>query len=196
MTMVWACEMSHAHQSILLALADHGHDDGTSIYPSFGYLAWKTGYSRRQCMRLVGELRKLGAVKRIKRGNSHKRANEYRLNLSVFKTKKPYRPTSDKVSPLDIQLVTSSPPTSDISGSTSDIAMSHQSPSESPGKHKKRARVSPTDSRSAQDKETDLKIRSAMLDLRLSSTARDPQAIAWRANVDIQLVRKYLREHP
>lgn len=140
--LVWAHEMSRPQQSVLLAMADSGHDDGTSIYPSFTYLAWKTSYGVRQVIRIVDGLKKMGAVKRIRRGNSHRRANEYRLDFSVFKAKRPYRKTtSDKMSLLDGQPVSKSHSTSDISAPTSDIAMSHQSSSESLYNHKRRTRA-------------------------------------------------------
>jgi hypothetical protein len=182
--------MSHSQQAVMLALADSGHDDGTRIYPSYAYLSWKTEYGVRQVMRIIQGLQKLGAVKRISRGNSHKKANEYRLDFSVFEAKTPWKSTSDKMSLVTSCHMSPEPPTSDISPSTSDIAMSHQSPSESPVKHKKRVRVIPKGSDASE--ETQKKIKAAMFDLRLTSTSRDPQAIAWRANVSVDVVRAYL----
>lgn len=79
---VWRRVCTHAQQSILLALVDHGDDFGARIYPSYGYLAWKTQYSARQVMRVVEELIKLGVLKKVERGNSHKRSNRYTVDLS------------------------------------------------------------------------------------------------------------------
>lgn len=53
---VWGLKLSHGKQVVLLALADHAHDDGTHCYPGVPYLVWKTGYSDRNVTRLLGEL--------------------------------------------------------------------------------------------------------------------------------------------
>jgi hypothetical protein len=186
--LVWAHKMTHSQQAVMLALADSGHDDGSNIYPSFGYLAWKTEYSVRQVMRIVGELRKLGAVKRIRRGNSQKRSNEYRLNFDVFERKPPWKTTSDKMSLLDIQLVTPRAPTSDISGSTSDIAMSHQSSSESPVKHKKRAREIPKGSGASEETK-----KRAVVDYwqKLAPAQRTVTTIAMLSGASIEDVERW-----
>lgn len=146
---VWRRVCTHAQQSILLALVDHGDDFGARIYPSYGYLAWKTQYSARQVMRVVEELIKLGVLKKVERGNSHKRSNRYTVDLSKFPLKAPFR-TSDTVSQLDRKPVSPCRSTSDISTSTSDIAMSHQSPSESSLKRKSVPRANPMGSRPAE----------------------------------------------
>jgi hypothetical protein len=194
--LVWAHKMSHSQQTIMLALADSGHDDGTNIYPSFGYLSWKTEYSIRQVMRIVKELRKLGAVKRIVRGNSHKRANEYRLDFSAFTAKEPWKRTSDKMSLVTSCHTSPASPTSDISGSTSDTAMSHQSPSESPVKHKKRARKNPDGSRASELDKKRKKIRERIHDLRLVSYGRNPKVIADGVGCSIEEVQRELDDMP
>jgi hypothetical protein len=53
---VWSLDLSHGKQVVMLALADHAHDDGTHCYPGIPYLAWKTGYSERNVTRILGEL--------------------------------------------------------------------------------------------------------------------------------------------
>lgn len=53
---VWSLNLSHGKQVVMLALADHAHDDGTHCYPGVPYLAWKTGYSERNVIRILGEL--------------------------------------------------------------------------------------------------------------------------------------------
>lgn len=148
---VWRRTCTHAQQSILLALVDHGDDFGGRIYPSYAYLAWKTQYSARQVMRVIGELIELGVLKKVERGNSHKKSNRYTVNLAKLPLKLPFR-TSDTMSQLDAQPVTACHSTSDISASTSDIAMSHQSSSESPSKHLSGSRATPKDSRSTERK--------------------------------------------
>jgi hypothetical protein len=53
MAEIWKYDFPHPIQLLLLALADHAKDDGTSIYPSKRLLSWKTGYSVRQVQRLI-----------------------------------------------------------------------------------------------------------------------------------------------
>ena len=57
---VWEHEFSHPHQSVMLALADHAHEDGTGIRPSINRIAWKTGYSERSVQNILSQLRQLG----------------------------------------------------------------------------------------------------------------------------------------
>jgi hypothetical protein len=59
---VWEHEFSHPHQAILLALADHAHEDGTGIRPSINRIAWKTGYSERSVQNVMSQLRELGIL--------------------------------------------------------------------------------------------------------------------------------------
>lgn len=198
MTEVWRRVCTHAQQSVLLALVDHGDDFGNRIYPSYGYLAWKTQYSSRQVRRVVDDLLKLGVLTRVERGNSHKKSNRYTVDLTKLAPKPPYR-TRDIVSQLDIQPGTPCHSTRDISASTRDIAMSTQSPSESPYKHKKRVRVTPEDSDASEAqtrRKTEKAIADALIDLRLTSYARHPKTLAMRANVGVAEVEAYLAAHP
>jgi hypothetical protein len=59
---VWEHEFSHPHQAVMLALADHAHEDGTGIRPSINRIAWKTGYSERSVQNIMGQLRDLGIL--------------------------------------------------------------------------------------------------------------------------------------
>ena len=62
--MTWAWEQSIPPNGkiVLLALADHAHDDGRNAYPSLGRLARKTGYSDRQVQRILTELCRTGLI--------------------------------------------------------------------------------------------------------------------------------------
>lgn len=62
MSLVWKLDLPHPQQAVLLALADHAHDDGTSARPSLGYVAWKTGYSLASVKRTVRSLRAKGLI--------------------------------------------------------------------------------------------------------------------------------------
>ena len=79
---VWGLRLSHGQQVVMLALADHAHDDGTHCYPGVPYLAWKTGYSERNVTRLLGELEEDGLIEPQggKRGGYGNRT-EYHIHL-------------------------------------------------------------------------------------------------------------------
>ena len=90
MTRVWALDVPHHEQAVLLALADHADDRGGNVYPSIGYVAWKLGYSDRQVRRIVSDLRKRGVLVVTREGRG-KFPPHYRLELSGLPTKAPYR---------------------------------------------------------------------------------------------------------
>jgi hypothetical protein len=56
MAMVWEYEFTRAEQSVMLALADHAHDDGTDIRPAIDRICWKTGYQYRNVQMTIREL--------------------------------------------------------------------------------------------------------------------------------------------
>jgi len=117
MSQVWQFDLTHAEQSVLLALADHAHDDGTGCYPGVGYLAWKTGYSERQIRRILASLEAKGLIEPQGEkigGRGH--ATEYHLHLEKGAKKSPYRPLmGDRLSEKG-----------DIGGTKGDTAMSSQ----------------------------------------------------------------------
>ena len=122
MSQVWEKQVDHPEQAILLALADHADDDGSSVYPSVEYIAWKTGYSARQVRRIQNGLREQGVLVVVQA--SPGRTVEHRLNLTVLPQKAAFNPgqivTPDKLSPLTNQALTP-----DIAMSpTPDIAVS------------------------------------------------------------------------
>ncbi|MBE9064270.1 helix-turn-helix domain-containing protein [cf. Phormidesmis sp. LEGE 11477] len=82
MLKVWEHEFSHPHQAILLALADHAHEDGTGIRPSIGRIAWKTGYSARSVQNIMSQLRELGILV-VAVPATHNTPNEYYFDWSV-----------------------------------------------------------------------------------------------------------------
>ncbi len=63
--MVWRLELPHNKAWLLMALADHAHDDGTRCYPGVGKLAWKTGYGARQVRRILHDLRGDGIIEAV-----------------------------------------------------------------------------------------------------------------------------------
>ena len=89
---VWEHEFSHPHQAIMLALADHAHEDGTGIRPSIKRIAWKTGYSERSVQSIMSQLRELGLLI-VSVPATHNTPNEYRFDWSVATPK----PSFDKL---------------------------------------------------------------------------------------------------
>lgn len=78
MAEVWTLELRHEQQSVLLALADHAHDDGTHCFPSIDYLAWKTAYDRRTVQRTMRALEASGLIKSVgSTGGGRGHATEY-----------------------------------------------------------------------------------------------------------------------
>ena len=92
MSKVWELSLDHSGQSILMALADHAADDGSSCYPSIAYLAWKTGYSERQTQRIMNKLKQAGLIEPIayeQGGREH--TVHYQLHLEKGVKKSPFR---------------------------------------------------------------------------------------------------------
>ena len=84
---VWEHEFSHPHQAVMLALADHAHEDGTGIKPSIIRIAWKTGYSERSVQNIMSQLRQLGILV-VTVPATHNTPNEYKFDWSAA-TQKP-----------------------------------------------------------------------------------------------------------
>jgi hypothetical protein len=113
---------------LALAIADHAHDDGSSVYPGNERLAQKTLISERTVIRLMHKFVKIGWLIKVKNGNSGRGiANEYCIspnwikgdNLSPF-VKEEKRVTSEA------ERVTN--PTERVTNDAikGDIAVSHQ----------------------------------------------------------------------
>ena len=92
MALVWEHEFDHAEQSVMLALADHAHDDGTGIRPSMARVAWKTGYSERQVKRIVKRLRDERRVLMLVRNAVRGRPPEYVFVWDNAESKAPFVP--------------------------------------------------------------------------------------------------------
>lgn len=97
MAQVWTLQLQHPEQSILLALADHGHDDGTSCRPGVDYLAWKSGYSERQVQRILSGLRETGLIEAVAYESGGRGwATEYLLHLDRATPKPPFEKSTTK----------------------------------------------------------------------------------------------------
>lgn len=127
MSMVWEHEFKSAHQQVMLALADHAHDDGTEIRPSVRRLAWKTGYGERQIQRILKELRDELKILILQReGGGRAKPNVYSFDWTKGVEKSPFEPK---------KRVTSEPVKGDISGVKGDITVSPEPSLEPSGNH-------------------------------------------------------------
>lgn len=82
MTLVWSYYPIGGGELILaLAIADHGHDDGTSIYPGVTHLAHKTRQSERAVQYQLRRMEAATWLQPVRYLNGGKgKAREYRIN--------------------------------------------------------------------------------------------------------------------
>lgn len=62
MAQVWELDLPQPLKLLALALADWAHDDGTGIYASKGYMAWRVGAHPKTIQRQLRLLEKVGIV--------------------------------------------------------------------------------------------------------------------------------------
>ena len=67
MAIVWEADLPRAEKFILLAMADHADHNGENIYPALSTIAWKTGYTNRAVVDIVGRLREMVYWKKLAR---------------------------------------------------------------------------------------------------------------------------------
>lgn len=68
--------------TLALALADHGRDDGTGIFPSVATIAWKVGKSERQVQRLIRQLEGLGLLVAVETSSRY-RPTTYEMRIGA-----------------------------------------------------------------------------------------------------------------
>jgi hypothetical protein len=90
MSEVWSCDVKGSEQLLLLALADHGHDDGSHIYPALETVAWKIGLKKRRVRMLVSDLRARGVLV-VEQEATRYDPTRYRLDLSKLPRKPPLK---------------------------------------------------------------------------------------------------------
>lgn len=81
MSWVWEQSLPPNGKIVLLALADHAHDDGRNAFPSLARIARKTGYSERQVQRILAELVRQGAISIQEKATTTK-PNVFTVNIS------------------------------------------------------------------------------------------------------------------
>lgn len=80
---VWLSDLTADLKPIAATLADIGNDDGTSIFPTYAYIAWRMGRSERQVQRWMDALVRMGLLVLIA-PSGHRRAAEYRLVVEAL----------------------------------------------------------------------------------------------------------------
>jgi DNA-binding MarR family transcriptional regulator len=85
---VWTIELHGSDLLVLLVLADHARDDGTSCYPSVSRIAWMTSLSVRTVQYALRRLQKAGLIERVATAKRH-RPTEYAIHLEKGKRKTP-----------------------------------------------------------------------------------------------------------
>lgn len=89
MNIVWESKLRYDEKLVALCLADFGNDEGESIYPAVGYIAWKSGYSETQTKAILRRLRDAGYLF-IEYEGSKYGTNEYKLLLNRLPKRPPY----------------------------------------------------------------------------------------------------------
>jgi DNA-binding MarR family transcriptional regulator len=101
---VWELDLPNKLQSVLLALADNAHDDGTNCYPGVDYLAWKTGYDRRSVQRLLRQLEERGLIVPVINAEGGRgRELEYRIDISRGVKKRAWSEVREEIRRAKVQ---------------------------------------------------------------------------------------------
>jgi hypothetical protein len=99
---LFGLELTKAQRAVAIALADHGNDDGSSIFPSLGLVAWKVELSERQVQRILRKLEQIGLLVKVAEASQH-RPVEYRMHVSATPARPAYDPNprgDTQMSPL------------------------------------------------------------------------------------------------
>jgi hypothetical protein len=92
---LYGLDLTDSQFRVASALADHGRDDGSSIFPSIGLVAWKVRRSERQVQRIMRKLEQIGLLVRVADEHQH-RAVEYRMDVSAAPARPDYKPEDRK----------------------------------------------------------------------------------------------------
>ena len=95
--------LTPAQKVVLVALADHGEDDGSRVFPGVERLTFKTSLSERTVRRVLSDLRGKGLLIVIKDSTFHN-TTEYRIDLSELQVLQE-RPARDAIQDLLSSLV-------------------------------------------------------------------------------------------
>lgn len=105
MAIVWGLDLQPNKRLVLLAYADHAHDDGSHVFPSLGRIAYKTGYSKDQARRISRQLVDEGLMQLVREATATHPA-EYRLTLENGEDLPPFKPKNNPDKPGGLQSAT------------------------------------------------------------------------------------------
>jgi len=163
---------------LALAMADHAHDDGTSIYAGNARLAEKSLMSERTVIRIIQKFLKIGWLIKVNQGNSGRGlANEYCINpnwikgdnLSPFTEEKRVTKNAERVTNLTERV------TNDAQ--KGDTAMSHQQELTKYNQEQHRAREATPPQKQAMRPEGELACR--LINLQVAVTSMHPTLLGW-----------------
>ncbi|MCC6943761.1 MAG: hypothetical protein IT335_04230 [Thermomicrobiales bacterium] len=126
--LVWQSSLSRLDKYLMLALADHAHDDGSHVFPSVPMVAWKTMYEERQVRRRLREFEELGYLVRETEGMGGRgRSTLYRIDLDALPMREPWRSVNPDiaVSPFSGPDMSINPDILSIKGDISDTKGGH-----------------------------------------------------------------------
>jgi hypothetical protein len=88
---VWLSNLQRELKPLAATLADIANDDGTSIYPSVGYVAWRLSCSERSVQAGLAQLRTAGILERVaNQFGGRTLTTEYRLIEAKLPTREPW----------------------------------------------------------------------------------------------------------
>ena len=90
--------LTHAYRSVLMRLVDYVHGDDFTAWPAFDTLAVDVGVHRATAIRAVNAGRKLGLLRRIKKGGKKKGrgiSNRYVFTPDIVAGVQPCQPVRD-----------------------------------------------------------------------------------------------------
>jgi hypothetical protein len=90
MGQVWTLALPRSERDVLLALADHAHDDGTSARPGVPYLVWKTDLARSTVISALRGLEERGIIVPVVEGGGRGNVTEYHIDLLKGPKKEPF----------------------------------------------------------------------------------------------------------
>lgn len=143
-TWAWQQQIPPNWKLVLVALADHAHDDGAGAYPSKALLAAKTGYGERQVQRILGQMVG-GGVIRIVRRSTTTRPTEYTLSMQDLFTVRRDK-WGDNLTPPEAVSDVSPGESSEALEGVSDVSLTIKEPSEEPS-----TTPAPADAETAED---------------------------------------------
>ena len=99
---VWHSGLEAELKPLAATLADIGDDDGTSIYPSIEFVAWRLSRSRSAVEVGLRKLRAMGILIPVELGGGRGKPTEYRLIEKKLPTREPWNETRKRITnPID-----------------------------------------------------------------------------------------------